>query len=254
MPINNLFNNLSFETGYNVAPLQLISSLDHNNLLNENRNKHLFTQLNADTATGGTGIESRYIANSAVTSSKINLQAGRLFFANPIASALGVIGWNQVWTSLQFGQFNINWEKPFMTAEVDFQALFSIHHSISSNPQKMHFNGNLILFAIENGTPVFVDSFSTDEYNQLFKRIRDGYAQDIASSTAGDGGVYQEVYNRHCKALYTNTSGEASTSFYFLGAIQNQTRYLGGTSVATSNYGSIGMRSAIYKTYNQIHS
>ena len=251
MPISNLFNNTSLETGYSVASLQTISATDHNTTLAENRNKHLYTQSNADTATGGTFIESRYIANSAVTSAKINLQAGKIFNSNGAVSSPSSIAWNQVWTSPQFGQFSIIWEKAFMSTELDFQANWSIDHSVASNPVKMWIYGDLLLYAIENGTPVLVEAWSNNDYNFKFEHIRDGYAQDNGSSTTGNG-VYQDVYNRHCKALYTNTSGQASTNFYFVGNIQNKTRYL-GTNV-TPNYGTIGIRETFYKTFNQIHS
>jgi hypothetical protein len=254
MPTFDLFNRPVLQIAPIVSPLQLIQSSHHNDLLLENRNQHFYTELNANTNAGGGGIESHYLADSSVMSRKINLQCGSVFTANSKAKTPSFIApVNTIWTSANFGFFTIVWEKPFMWCEFDFNALASMN-CILASPLKQSFDASCEVFANTTGGQISIGSFSFNEYDGDFKFVRKNWgSQDLNSGNNTDQGTFQYVQSKYEKVLYQNTTGQASTQFYFRASIRNETQAaLGGS--ATPNDGSVIIRKVHYKTFNAIHS
>lgn len=253
MPIFDLFNRPALQLSYPVSPLQIIASNDHNTLLLENRNQQLYTENNADTSTGGIGIESHYIANSAITSSKMNLQMANVSTANRKVKSNNFIPNGATWQSPDFGFFTIVWEKPFMTAMFDYYSKASMDMVIA-NPLNQSFFARIEMWANTTSGQVLFDNRSFDYFDGDFKPRRRNYGQDIGlSANVADNGSFQIVQTMYSTPTFTNTTGQASNSFFFRAFLTNETTPAASTW-SSQNNGSCIVDKLRYITTNQIHS
>ena len=193
-----------------------------------------------------TQLGGEYIQDNTISSRKLNLQMAKVFTSTPVQKTNALIGYNQVWTSPSFGFFTINWERANMWAKIQPEWYSSIMHLTSSNPVTMSFSAILDFYAIENGNNVLKESISTDDYNQDFRPKRQGYTQDVGGPYTGDLGVYQHPIYKAPTLLYQST-GQASTTFFFKCNITNYSNALNGSQISL-NFGSTLIRQVLYET------
>lgn len=255
MPIFDLFYKPSLHLSPTVSPLQIIESSHHNNLMLENRNQNLYTENNADTSTGGVGIESHYIANNAITSSKIDLQIASVTPANRIYQHLASIApaggsWNSnTFAPNGFAQFTINWERPFMTAEIDFIAYFSA--KLPRQFYQAEMTTKIELWALVSSVPTLITFMDFEDILEVNERH---YMPNHTLSTPS--GQANQVIFKSCTAkfLYSNTVGSAFTNFFFKANGFNLSYTDATPSLGSLEWVKMAIRQLTYKTYGNIHS
>lgn len=245
MPIPDLFNKVSLNQAVPVANLDIVRSNDHNSLLSEIRDKLEFIQDSTNTATGGTGIETQYIANSAINSSKINLQFGTPFLTTNEIVLPSVQGAGSPFNtnSVQpngLAPFSIIWEKPNMTAIVWVKAVVSCLFSGSASPNYSdEFIASLYIQAQIPGWTL-IDTKPFSDTNSL-------YNTRITASFNFTGNKL--VNSILVPFYYTNTIGQPSTNFRFSVAGNNLNGFNGAFCTPA-----IKIQEVYYQTYNQIHA
>lgn len=255
MPIFDLFHRPALYLAPTVSPLQLIQSSHHNDLMLENRNQHLYTENNADTSTGGIGIETQYIADKAITSRKIDIQMGQITPANRIYTHNQSIppsggSWNSdTFAPSGFGQFTINWEKPFMTAEIDFVAYFATQ--LPFEFYQLEIGTKIELWAIISGTPTIVGFMDFEDVLEINERHYMPNHQFLLIPAAKQRQIHFESCSS--KFFYTNTVGASFTNFFFKANGFNLSYTPNGSPLGDLAWVKMSIRQLTYKTYGAFH-
>jgi hypothetical protein len=250
--MSTTFNNPSLSITNFVNSLDTVRALDHNSLKLEMNNRFGDIENTLNISNGGAGLTSNYIGKAQVTSSKLAPQVAWVAPNNPQGLAPNSIQAGGNYTTGAFGDFVIVWDPDnrFGTALFDITAVTSamLSNPITITAGFFAWSANVEMFAIVNGNPQSCGVIS-------FNGFDGNYDERLNFATSNNGGGqfltlnYQPSQTLTDNLIYVNSSGQASTQFYFKATLFNN------SNVATdnTNKGRAKLVRVRYNVVNQAH-
>lgn len=176
----------------------------HLNLLDQQDSNNWNSWYNylATTQLGG-----EYVQDNGITSRKLSIQTGTLNTSTPkIKAGAGFVGY---WVSPKFAQFTIVWEKPNMTALLDWVSTMGVCFQFNGGMLKQGFISSLSFYQLIGSTWTIIKTFEFNENDGDFWNLRSNFAAPVAAISDN------KRENYPCKIKYKNTAGTSSTTFAF---------------------------------------